>query len=101
MQKRIPCIYISHKAVVEFVEAPGTWLKNYLLKRLKKHLSTSIMADECTDVTTVEELSVFCHREEDGLPVELLLEIIHLQPADAESIHTAAIKCLKKGERSW
>ena len=37
----------------------------------------SIMADECTDVTAVEELSVFCHWREDGLLVEHFLKIIH------------------------
>ena len=52
------------------------------------------MADECTDVMTVEELSVFCRWEEDGLLVEHL-EIVHLQQADAESIHSA-LECLKK-----
>ena len=33
------------------------------------------MADECTDVTTIEELSVFCRWVEDGQPVEHFLEI--------------------------
>ena len=65
-------LYTSHIAVVEFVEALGTWVEESLLKRLKN----SIMADECTNVTTVEELSVFCRWEEDGLPVEHFLEIV-------------------------
>ena len=54
------------------------------------------MADECTDVTTVEELSIFYRWEEDGLPVEHFLKIVHLQKADAESIHSSLIECLKK-----
>ena len=54
-------MYTSHIAVVEFVEALGTWVQESLVKRLKKPSYYSIMADECTDVTTVEELSVFCH----------------------------------------
>ena len=89
-------MYTSHIAVVEFVEALGTWVEESLLKRLKKASYYSIMADECTDVTTVEELSVFCRWEEDGLPVEHFLEIVHLQQVDALSIHSALIKCLKK-----
>ena len=89
-------IYTSHIAVVEFVEALGTWVEESLLKRLKKASYYSIMADEYTDVTTVEELSVFCRWEEDGLPVEHFLEIVHLQQAHAESIHSALIECLKK-----
>lgn len=56
------------------------------------------MASECelVDITTVEELSVFCHWEEEGLPVEHFLEIVHLQNADAESIYSALIECLKQ-----
>ena len=89
-------MYTSHIAVVEFVEVLGTWVEESLLKRLKKASYYSIMADERTDVTTVEELLVFCRWEEDGSPVEHFLEIIHLQQADAESIHSALIECLKK-----
>ena len=53
------------------------------------------MADECTDITEVEELSVFCHWEEDGTPVECFLDIVPLKRADAESIYLALVKCIK------
>ena len=49
-------MYTSHIPVVEFVEALGTWVEEFLLKRLKKASYYSIMADKCTDVTTVEKL---------------------------------------------
>ena len=78
------------------VQALGTWVEESTLKRLQRASYYSIMADECTDITTVEELSVFCRWEEDGLPVEHFLEIIHLRKADAESIHSALIECLKQ-----
>ena len=39
------------------------------------------------DITTVEELSVFCRWEEDGTPVECFLDIVPLKKADAESIY--------------
>ena len=64
MQKLRNAIYTFHIVVVEFVAALGKWVKESLLKWLKK-ASYSITADGCTDVTTVEELSVFCHWEED------------------------------------
>lgn len=63
-------MYTSHIAVVEFIEALGMWVEESLLNRLKKAFYYSIMANECTDVTTIEELSGFCRWEEDGLPVE-------------------------------
>ena len=89
-------MYTSHTAVVEFVEALGTWVEESLLKRLQQTTYYSIMADECTDITTVEELSVFCRWEEKGKPEEHFLEIIHLRQANAESIYTALVECLKQ-----
>ena len=74
----------------------ATWVEESLLKRLTKASYYSMMADECTHVTTVEERSVLCCWEEDGLPVEQFLEIVHLQQADAGSIYTALIECFKK-----
>ena len=44
---------------------------------------------------TVEELSVFCHWEDNGTPVECFLEVMPLKKAEAESIYTTFIKCLK------
>ena len=46
------------------------------------------MADECTDVTTIEELSIFCRWTEDGVRVEHFIEIVPMKRADAESIHS-------------
>ena len=53
------------------------------------------MADECTDITTTEELSVFCHWEEGCIPIECFLDILPLKKADAENICSALLKCLK------
>ena len=52
------------------------------------------MADECTDVATLEE--IFCRWVENGLPVEHLIDIVPLKSTDAESIFTALIECLKQ-----
>ena len=88
--------YTSHIAIVEFLEALGTWVEEALLKRLQQASYYSIMADECTDISTVEEMSVFCRWEENGIPEERFLEIIHLRQANAESIYSALVECLKE-----
>ena len=62
--------YTSKVAVVEFVEAIGVWAEESLLKCLRQASNFSIMADECTDVTTIEELSIFFCWVEDGIPLE-------------------------------
>ena len=63
-------VYTSHIAVVEFMEALGTWVEEFLLKCLHQAYCFSIMADESTDVVTIEEMSVFCCWEEEGSPEE-------------------------------
>ena len=59
-------VYTSHIAVVELMEALGTWSEEFLLKHLHQVSCFSIMADKCTDVVTIEEMSVFCRWEEEG-----------------------------------
>jgi len=44
------------------------------------------MADECTDITTIEELSIFCRWVESGVPVEHFLGIVQLKKADTATI---------------
>lgn len=52
------------------------------------------MADECTDVSMIEELSIYCHWVEQGVPVEHFLEIVPIKKADALSIYASIIVCL-------
>ena len=60
--------YTSKMAVVECVNALETWVEESLLKWLIRHPFFSIMADECTDVTTIEELTICCRWVESGVP---------------------------------
>ena len=53
--------YFSKIAIVEFIAAVGLWAEEILLKPLHQASCFSLMADESTDVITVEELSIFCH----------------------------------------
>ena len=64
-------------AVVEFVNALGTWVEESLLKRLyKAHFLASWLMN--ADVTTIEELTICCHWEESGIPEEQFIEILPL-----------------------
>ncbi len=46
----------------------------------------SILADECEDVTTCEELSICCRRLVNGRPEEHFVTILHITATDAASI---------------
>ena len=78
---------------MQFFEALGQ--EESLLKRLCQAPFYSLMADECTDITTVEELSIYCRWVEDGLPVEHFLDIIPLMKADAKTIYTTLVDVLR------
>ena len=67
--------YTSKMGIVEFVNALGTWVEESLLKRLHKAPFLSIMADECTDVTTIEEQTICCRWVESDVPEEHFIEI--------------------------
>ena len=55
------------------------------------------MADECTDVTTIEELTICCHWVESGVPEEHFIEILPLKKSNAESIYSALVEyCREK-----
>ena len=88
-------VYTSKDSVVQFVEALGQWVEESLLKRLRQAPFYSLMADECADITTVEELSIYCRWVEDGLPVEHFLDIIPLTKADAKTIYTTLVDVLR------
>ena len=79
--------------VVLFVNALGTWLEGSLLNRLHKAPFFSIMADdECSDVNTIEELTICCRWVESGLPEEHFIEILPLKKANAGSIYSALVE---------
>ena len=61
-----------------------------------KHSHNSIMADLCTHISSVEELSLYCRWEKDGVQEEHFLEITLLQKADAQNIYSVLIEYLKQ-----
>ena len=61
----------------------------------------TIMADECTDVTTIEELTICCRWVESGVPEEQFIEILPLKKANAESIYSALVEYCRKRTFSW
>ena len=76
-------------AVVGFVNALGTW--SLYSSGFIRHTFLSIMADECTDVTTIEELIICCCWVESSVPEEYFIEILPLKKANAESIYSALV----------
>ena len=55
------------------------------------------MADECTDVTVIEELTICCRWVESGVPEEHFIGILPLKKANADCIYSALVEyCREK-----
>ena len=73
----------------------GVWVDELRINQLLGAQFFGLMADECTDVATIAELSTFCYWVKNGSLVEHFMEILSLNKADAESIFSVLIDWLK------
>ena len=82
--------YGSHVATSEYLDAISLWVQQGILRSLKEAAFYSILADESTDIATIEEFSI-CFRwvNSSGLPVEHFLGLDSLSACDAASIFAA------------
>ena len=71
--------YGSHVAISEYLDAISLGVQQGLLKSLKEAAFYSILADESTDIATLEELFI-CFRwvDSSGSPVEHFLGLVSL-----------------------
>ena len=81
--------YTSKFSVTMLIEAIDTWLDRKLLESLKTSPFFSIMADECQDIGTQEELSICCRWLVNGCPEEHFLTILHVKSTNAAAITDA------------
>ena len=78
--------YESYSTVVELLSCISKILEHKLLDSLRESLYYSLLADECTDIVSKEELSVCAHWLSQNKLVEHFLGIIHAKETNAEAI---------------
>jgi len=88
--------YASKDGVIDLVETIDQWIEENFLKRLHQAEYFGLLADECTDISTIEELSVVICWVENVLPVEHFIELVPLRKADASTIYETLTDCMKK-----
>ena len=81
--------YTSKFSAVMLLETLDAWLERKQLQSLRSSPYFSILADECQDISTQEELSICCRWIVDGYPEEHFLDILHVKDVDAASITQA------------
>ena len=89
--------YTSNMVVQEYILALSKWLEDPLLASLKGSSMFTLMADESTDIATVEEISI-CARwvTQDGNVEEHYLGLVDLKSCDAETISNTLITFMEK-----
>ena len=71
------------------IEGTDAGVERKLLESLKANPFSSILADECHDVSTQEELSICFHWIVNGCPEEHFMIILHVKSTDADTITKA------------
>ena len=81
--------YTSKFSSQSLLVAIDSWIDSNLVISLQVSQFFTIMADECEDISTQEELSICCRWVIDGHAEEHFMTILHIKSLDAESITTA------------
>ena len=84
--------YTSKFSMTSLIEAIDTWLDRKLVESLKESPFFSILADECEDISSQEELSICCRWIVNDKSEEHFLTILHILACDAASI-AEALEC--------
>ena len=88
--------YTSRYSATMLIEAIDTWLERKLLQSLKSSHCYTILADECQDISSQEELSICFRWLVNGCPEEHYLTTLHVKSTDAETITGAIISYMSK-----
>ena len=91
--------YTSSFSCRSFLAAIDKWLDQKLTKSLMSSPYFSILADECEDVATCEELSICCRWLVGGKPEEHFMTILHVTATDAATITVTGsvkIECMSR-----
>ena len=72
--------------MTELIEVISTYLENKILDQVRQNNFFALMADESTDVSSVEELSICARYLIQGKPEEHFLKILSVDRTDAATI---------------
>ncbi len=78
--------YTSKFSTVMLLECIDSWINSKLLESLKSSPFFSILADECEDISTKEELTICSRWIKNGKPEEHFVNILQVKALDAATI---------------
>ena len=81
--------YTSNYSVVTLLDAIDTWLDKKFVSSLASSPYFSVLADDCEDISTAEELSICCRWITNGKPEEHFVTLLHITATDSATISNA------------
>ena len=93
--------YTSKFSAAMMIDSIDTWLKRRLLRSLTSSSFFSILADECQDICTQEELSICGRWIVNGRPEEHFLSILHVKSTNAATITEAITSFLNENNLDY
>ena len=83
------------------LEAINSWIDRKLIESLKSSSYFCVLADECVDISTTEELPICCRWIVNGKPEEHFLTVLHKCAQDAATISDAISSFLESKNRHY
>ena len=87
--------YTSNYSLVTLLDAIDTWLEKKLVSSLASNPYFSVLADECEDISTAEELSICSRWITNGKPEEHFVTLLHITATDSATISNAICSYLE------
>ena len=87
--------YTSNYSVVTLLDAIDTWLDKKFVSSLASSPYFSVLADDCEDISTAEELSICCRWITNGKPEEHFVTLLHITATDSATISNAICSYLE------
>ena len=81
--------YTSKFSTVMFIECIDSWVRSKLLDSLKSSPFFSVLADECEDISSKEELTICFRWLKNDKPEEHFVSMLHIKVLDAATISDA------------
>ena len=88
--------YLSKISTAEFLSSISHFIEQSILCRMKKSKFYAIMADESTDVSSKEEMSICGRWVEDGKAMEHFLGIVRAREVNAQSLARYLLEFLQE-----
>ena len=97
----MPLSYISETTQNDLIKATGTVIRDKILQRIEKAKYFTLMADETTDISKKEQMSLCIRYIDDGVIREDFLDFVHVTDLSGAGLANKILEQLGKTVIIW